>query len=194
MFLKIRKHFRPREMRHDTREGRPAQWSFKPNPVGIHLLCLIRRISFRDGRTWGAFPISPCSGCGLETHAGLPLNRLLVTAEHVSAQTCWREASKRLREGIFPPTVSEGILLWKAEWVRKGRNSCRTSLPLVSGSLSITCDNSPRLTNFAQNPRLLYSSHTEHPQRLAWLHIAAPRRTCQAISRKKYSENSQIVT
>lgn len=169
--------------------------------MDIHPLCLIRKISLR---WWDLERIShkPLLRLRLGNPLGLRLNRLLVTAEQISAETGWREASKSLREGIFLPTISEGILLWKAEWVRKERNSCRTSLPPVSGSLSIACDNSPRLTNFAQTPGLLYSSHTEHPQRLAWLHIAAQRRTCQAISRKKkkkkklisYWKKSQIVT
>lgn len=74
-------------MRHDARDERPAQEAFEPNHVGIHLLCLVRRIAFRDGGTWRAFPVSPCSGCGLGICVGLQLNRLLVTAEQISAKT-----------------------------------------------------------------------------------------------------------
>ena len=64
----------------------------------------------------------------------------------------WKGSMQSLWEGLSPPTISEGFLLWKTEWGGKGKNPCGTSLPLVPGSLSIACDNSPRLTAFAQTP------------------------------------------
>lgn len=125
--------------------GDTCQESFKPSRVGSHLLCLIRRISFRVSGTWKAFPISPCSSWCLGSRAVCSW-----TGRWEGLYSHWlkRSIQKPEGRGFSSYSFRRGNFIVEGR-IRKGRNSCRISVPSV-GLPEYYRDNSPRLTNFAQ--------------------------------------------